>query len=111
MNCLTCVDNLSCAIRIGMAGRGGWVNAGVAAAIHSLIATMVQKRRDRPAPVTDNLRIIDLFGRMKPSHFKGGYDPEGAQAWLLKLERIFEAMQCMRKTRCSSQHIPYLGMP
>jgi len=73
-----------------MAGRG---NVGVADAINRLIAAMAQERQDRVPPANDALKRLDLFEKRNPPHFKGGYDPKGAQTWLRELEKIFHALQ------------------
>ncbi|XP_028236628.1 uncharacterized protein LOC114415960 [Glycine soja] len=37
---------------------------------------------------------LDRFQRNNPPTFKGGYDPEGAEAWLREIEKIFRVMEC-----------------
>jgi len=74
-----------------MAGRG---NTGMTDTINRLIAAMAQERQDRVPPMNDALRRMNLFEKQNPPHFKGGYDPEGAQTWLCELEKIFCALQC-----------------
>ena len=37
---------------------------------------------------------LDRFQRNNPPTFKGGYDPEGARAWLREIEKIFWVMEC-----------------
>jgi hypothetical protein len=37
-------------------------------------------------------RRLDRFLRNSPPMFKGSYDPDGAQAWVQAMERIFRAM-------------------
>ena len=83
----------------------------VTAAIDRLIAAMAQDREERaqappqptpapapapaPPPVADDpLKRLDRFEKRNPPRFKGGYDPEGAQDWLLQLEKIFRVLQC-----------------
>jgi hypothetical protein len=34
------------------------------------------------------------FQKNHPPTFKGGYDPDGAELWIQKLEKIFFAMNC-----------------
>ena len=36
----------------------------------------------------------DHFQRNNPPTFKGGYDPEGSEAWLREIERIFQLTEC-----------------
>jgi len=74
-----------------MAGRG---NAGVTDAINRLITAMAQECQDRVPPANDALRRLNLFKKQNSPRFKGGYDPEGVQTWLCKLEKIFCALQC-----------------
>jgi len=44
--------------------------------------------------VNDTLRRLNLFEKRNPPCFKGGYNLEGAQTWLCKLEKIFHDLQC-----------------
>ncbi|XP_028215148.1 uncharacterized protein LOC114397257 [Glycine soja] len=37
---------------------------------------------------------LDRFQRNNPPTFKGGYDPEGVEAWLREIEKIFRVMEC-----------------
>ncbi|XP_006586526.1 uncharacterized protein [Glycine max] len=37
---------------------------------------------------------LDCFQRNNPPTFKGSYDPEGAEAWLREIERIFQLTEC-----------------
>ncbi|XP_028236588.1 uncharacterized protein LOC114415925 [Glycine soja] len=37
---------------------------------------------------------LDRFQRNNSPIFKGGYDPEGAEAWLREIEKIFRVMEC-----------------
>ena len=73
-----------------MAGRNG----GVAAAINRLIAAMNRDRQERTPPANDVTRRLDMFERRNPPHFKGGFDPEGAQHWIREIEKIFRVVQC-----------------
>ncbi|XP_028226594.1 uncharacterized protein LOC114407588 [Glycine soja] len=38
---------------------------------------------------------LDRFQRNNPPTFKGGYDPEVAEAWLRQIEKIFRVMECL----------------
>ena len=38
--------------------------------------------------------MLETFLRNHPPTFKGRYDPDGAQNWLKKIERIFRVMEC-----------------
>ena len=40
----------------------------------------------------DGSRVLETFERNHPPIFKGRYDPDGAQTWLKKIERIFRVM-------------------
>ena len=37
---------------------------------------------------------LDCFQRNNLPTFKGGYDPEGAKAWLREFEKIFRVIEC-----------------
>ena len=37
---------------------------------------------------------LDRFQRNNPPTFEGGYDPEGAKAWLREIEKIFRVIEC-----------------
>ncbi|XP_027351236.1 uncharacterized protein LOC113862347 [Abrus precatorius] len=50
----------------------------------------ILERQHEPAPK----RGLSKFHKNKPSHFRNGFDPDGAQHWLEELEKIFEAMTC-----------------
>ncbi|XP_027348099.1 uncharacterized protein LOC113859556 [Abrus precatorius] len=50
----------------------------------------ILERQHEPAPN----RGLSEFRKNQPSHFRGGFDPDGAQLWLEELEKIFEAMAC-----------------
>lgn len=43
---------------------------------------------------TDEFHVLGKFKKNNPSTFKGRYDPEGAQAWILESEKIFRVMAC-----------------
>ena len=68
-----------------MAGRNG----GVTAAINRLIAAM-----NRAQPTDDMARRLEMFEKRNPPHFKGGFDPEGAQRWIREIEKNFRVVQC-----------------
>ena len=55
---------------------------------------MQRERQERAQPANDALRKLDLFEKRNPPRFRGGYDPDGAQAWLREMEKIFRALQC-----------------
>ena len=41
------------------------------------------------------------FCKNHPPKFSGNYDPEGARLWLVKTEKIFEAMGCLEEHKVS----------
>ena len=43
---------------------------------------------------------LDRFQRNNPPTFNGGYDPEGAEAWLRESEKIFRVSECQDHQRC-----------
>jgi hypothetical protein len=80
-----------------MAGRGD--NAAFATAMQGMAQTMTQandvmmgqQQSNQPRLNQDGAeeRRSDRFMRNNPPTFKGRYDPEGAQVWLDRIERIF----------------------
>ena len=57
---------------------------GVATAVH---------RWNGDAPHSDGSALLQKFLKLHPPVFKGEVDPVGAEGWLKKLTKIFEAMQ------------------
>ncbi|XP_050895762.1 uncharacterized protein LOC127102434 [Lathyrus oleraceus] len=78
-----------------MAGR---TDRAIAEALESLTQVMAQNAqnnqngRARGAP--DEFRALGKFQRNSPPTFKGSHDPEGAQAWLKVIEKIFRVITC-----------------
>ncbi|MED6116965.1 hypothetical protein PIB30_105360, partial [Stylosanthes scabra] len=50
-------------------------------------------------PVNPNYRRLSEFKKNTPSSFHGEYDPVIAQRWIEKLEKIFDAMDCLDSQR------------
>ena len=75
-----------------MAGRNAGRND---AALVVAIQEMAQAFQN-PPNVDENTgsRSLATFQRENPPTFEGKYDPEGAQDWLRKIERIFRVMDC-----------------
>jgi hypothetical protein len=71
-----------------MAGR----NDDVIAAALEAVAQAVGHQPN--AGANDGVRMLEPFLRNRPPTFKGRYDPDGAQTWLIEVERIFQVMQC-----------------
>ena len=42
----------------------------------------------------DGAKGLADFQKNNPPTFKGGFDPDGAELWIQKLEKIFLAMNC-----------------
>jgi len=42
---------------------------------------------------------LDRFHMNDPPTFKGGYDPEGVEAWLREIDKIFWVMECQDKKK------------
>ena len=77
-----------------MAGRN---DTALATALQAVAQAMQQPR----AGDNDESRGLETFQRNKPPTFERRYDPDGAQEWLKKIERIFRLMDCSeaRKVR------------
>lgn len=71
-----------------MAGRN---DAALAAALEAVAQAVGQQPN---AAGNAGVRMLETFLRNHPPTFKGRYDPDGAQKWLKKVERIFRVMQC-----------------
>ena len=71
-----------------MAGR---IDAAFAAALQA-VAQVVQNLPNAGADV--EFRNLDKFQKNHPPSFRGTYDPDGAQVWLKKIEKIFCVMNC-----------------
>lgn len=71
-----------------MAGRN---DAALAAALEAVAQAVGQQPN---AAANAGVRMLETFLRNHPPTFKGRYDPDGAQKWLKKVERIFRVMQC-----------------
>ena len=67
---------------------------GVTAAALQAVAQAVGQQPNANAGVNAETRMLETFMRNHPPTFKGRYDPDGAQAWLKEIERIFWVMQC-----------------
>ncbi|KAI0493618.1 hypothetical protein KFK09_023737 [Dendrobium nobile] len=39
-------------------------------------------------------RHMQMFHKLKPPLFKGGVEPQAAEDWILRVEKIFDSMQC-----------------
>ncbi|KAK6163678.1 hypothetical protein DH2020_000542 [Rehmannia glutinosa] len=59
--------------------------------------------RDEPRPEMRTNEVVEQFHRFAPPRFKGKEGPIAAEEWLLKLERIFDHMECTeeQKVRCA----------
>ena len=57
----------------------------------AVLENMTQDREAEPA----EYRGLNTFKRNNPPSFNGGYDPEGAQTWIAKTEKVFTAMNCL----------------
>lgn len=44
----------------------------------------------------DEFHTLGKFQRNNSPTFKGSYDPEGTQVWLVKIEKIFLVMACTK---------------
>lgn len=71
-----------------MAGRN---DAALAAALEAVAQAVGQQPN---AAANAGVRMLETFLRNHPPTFKERYDPDGAQKWLKKVERIFRVMQC-----------------
>ena len=56
------------------------------------VATVVH-RLNGDAPHSDGSALLEKFLKLHPPVFRGEVDPLGAEGWLKKLTKIFEAMQ------------------
>ena len=65
-------------------------DVSVASFIHG-VATAVH-RLNGDTPHSDGSALLEKFLKLHPSVFKGEVDPLGAEGWLKKLTKIFEAM-------------------
>jgi hypothetical protein len=54
--------------------------------------------RDHQPGREDEVRL-ERFMRQKPPTFTGGYNPDGAHAWLEEVENIFDAMACTEESK------------
>ena len=57
-------------------------------------------------PRADGSSTLELFLRLHPPSFKWGADPQGAESWLKKLTKIFDAMQITDERRLTL--VPYI---
>ena len=57
-------------------------------------------------PRADGSSTLEQFFRLHPSSFKGEADPWGAESWLKKVTKIFDAMQTTDERRLTL--VPYL---
>ncbi len=71
-----------------MAGRN---DVALAAALQAMAQVVGQQHN---AGGGEGVRMLETFLMNHPPTFKGRYDPDGAQTWLKKVERIFRVMQC-----------------
>jgi len=60
-------------------------------ALNNLVQVMANQGGSGGATVYQGL---DRFHRNNPPTFKGGYDLEGAEAWLWEIEKIFRVTEC-----------------
>src|ERR1044072_5365159 len=60
--------------------------------IHEFMVSQAAGAGDRP-------RDIDRFLKRNPPKFHGGYDPDGAYAWILDVEQIFESVICTETSK------------
>ena len=58
------------------------------------VAQAVGQQPNANAGASAEVRMLEIFLRNHPPTFKGRYDPDGAQAWLKEIERVFRVMQC-----------------
>ena len=68
-------------------------NDAVIAVVLEVVAQAVGQQPNVGAG-NDGVRMLETFLRNHPPTLKGRYDPDGAQKWLKKVERIFRVMQC-----------------
>jgi len=73
-----------------MAGR----NDAAIVVVLQAVAQAVGQQPNAGAGGNDGVRMLETFLRNHPPTFKGRYDPNGAQTWLMEVERIFQVMEC-----------------
>jgi hypothetical protein len=61
----------------------------MALAMTELVQEIRQERHKK-----EGARGLSDFQKNNPPTFKGGYNPDGAELWIQKLEKIFFAMNC-----------------
>ena len=79
-----------------MAGRN---DAAIAAALEA-VAQAVRQQPNANAVANAEVRMLETFLRNHPPTFKGRYDPDGAQTWLMEIGRVFRVMSARRCRRC-----------
>ena len=80
------------------------VNVSVTGSIRGVVA--VEHQRNQAVPREDGSSILEKFLRLHPSSFKGEADPRGAESWLKKLTKIFDAMQIPDERKLTL--VPYI---
>ena len=68
--------------------------------------TAAVRQPNRVAPREDGSFILEKFLKLHPPIFKGESDPRGAEGWLKKLTKIFEAMQIPDERKLTL--VPYI---
>lgn len=63
-------------------------------AIVDTLASMAQAMQAQHNPPVDEYKSLGRFQRNNPPTFKGRYDPDGVEAWLKEIEKIFRVMVC-----------------
>ena len=75
------------------------------AAMADALQAMAQAVQNLPHVDVDvESKNLDKFQRNKPPVFLGTHNPDGAQAWLKKIEKIFRLMTCSDEQKVCLAH-------
>ena len=70
------------------------------AAMAAAMQAMAQAVQNLPNAAADaESRSMDKFQKNNPPSFKGTHDPDGAQIWLKKIEKIFRFTKCSEEQK------------